>query len=57
MIGQYSDEEFREMYNKSCFNSGYSKGNAVVRYGKYTYNYYIQHSDKSWTNYNCRTIY
>lgn len=58
MEGQYSDEEFKEMLRTAgSFRSGinYIEGLAWILYGKYTTNYYRQHSDKSWTYYNCKT--
>ena len=57
MIGQYSNEDFLEMY-KTCTNfkgCDISTGTAWMQYGKQTYNYYKQHSDGSWTNFECRT--
>lgn len=57
MIGQYSDEQFKAMYNNAILKGGYSTGIAWIKYGKYTYNYYTQHNDKSWTNFDCKTKY
>lgn len=53
--GQLSDAEFKAYYPHAKIN--YSKGLATIRYGKYTTNYWVQHSDGSWTNYDCKTNY
>jgi hypothetical protein len=58
MIGQISDNEFKVLYDKAGqFRRGmnYSQGTAWLMYGKSTINFYIQHEDKSWTNYDCKT--
>lgn len=57
MIGQLTDGEFVEKLSISGGNVDYITKKAVIRYGKYTYNYYVQHSDGSWTNTECKTIY
>ena len=57
MIGQYSNEEFLQMY-RNCKNEkacDIGIGWAYMKYGNTTYNYYNQHSDGSWTNYDCKT--
>ena len=51
MIGQLSDDEFRNKYP----NAAKDDGTAVTRYGKETFNYWQQHNDGSWTNYDCKT--
>ncbi len=55
MKGQYTDEEMKNM--PGIISSVYqmNKGFIVRRIGK-TINYYRQHTDASWTNYNCKTI-
>lgn len=57
MIGQYSNEEFMQMYQecKNVKEWDVSTGTAWMKYGTQTYNYYRQHSDSSWTNFDCRT--
>jgi hypothetical protein len=55
MIGQLSDEQFKEYYPNA--NVNYSQGTAITYYGSATINYWKQHLDRSWTNYNCRTNY
>lgn len=58
MIGQYSNDEFLQMYKSSQnFKTMISPDTAVIRYGKNTYNYYTQHEDYSWSNYDCITDY
>lgn len=54
MKGQISNEEFLSKYPNAEKNVSTNK--AVTRYGKYTINYWIQHEDGSWTNYDCKTI-
>lgn len=58
MQGQYSNDEFVQMYAASNNAKGCNIGNgtAWIRYGKSTINYYTQHSDGSWTNYDCKTV-
>jgi hypothetical protein len=58
IIGQYTDIEFRAMCDKAGllrYQVSYPNKTAWVRYGKYTINYYIQHTDGSWTNTHCHT--
>ena len=58
MEGQYTDNEFKEMMKNAGIlraSVNYHNGTAFIRYGKYTTNYYIKHSDNSWTNTNCKT--
>ena len=58
--GQLSNEEFMSMYEKAAkgmrawFNP--VEKTASIMYGKSTLNYYIQHSDGSWTCYDTKTI-
>lgn len=47
--GQRTREEFAQQYGANY------QGHAIIKYGKSTYNYWTQHSDGSWTNYDCRT--
>jgi len=55
MEGQLSDLEFRQKYpNAEIHNASRT---CVTRYGKNTYNVWYQHSDGSWTNSTCKTIY
>ena len=56
MIGQYSNKEFQSMLTSVRGQLDPVRGTAWIRYGKYTINYYQQHSDGSWTNYDCKTI-
>ncbi len=55
MKGQYTDKEIKNM--PGIISSVYqlNKGRIVRKAGK-TINYYMQHSDTSWTNYKCRTL-
>lgn len=58
--GQYTDIEFQKMFQQQggLFNNNKkATGKAVLKYGRSTYNYYMQHSDGSWTNYDCKTKY
>ncbi len=57
MIGQYSNEDFLQMY-RDCKNfkgCDIGLGTAWMQYGRQTYNYYRQESDRSWTNCDCKT--
>lgn len=59
IIGQYSEDEFKAMISEAGqfrSNLHYSEGTATITYGNTT-NYYIQHEDRSWTNYDCKTKY
>lgn len=55
MIGQYSNAEFQAMRSSKVSFINVAKGLAWIKYGKRTINYYQQHSDESWTNYDCKT--
>lgn len=55
MKGQFSNDEMIRMSNIISSVNQLSKGYIVRQVGK-TVNYYRQHSDGSWTNYNCRTV-
>jgi hypothetical protein len=59
--GQLSNEEFMSMYEKAAkeMRAWFGPFNKIarIRYGKSTHNYYIQHSDGSWTCYHTETIY
>ena len=55
MIGQISNEEFISNYPNAKKNCSTNK--AITFYGRNTVNYWIQHSDNSWTNYDCKTVY
>jgi len=54
MEGQISNEQFIDEHPNATKNV--SNNIAVTRYGKSTVNYWIQHEDGSWTNYNCKTV-
>ena len=54
MKGQISDLEFIRCYPNAIVN--YRNKTAVTFYGRSTVNYWYQHDDGSWTNYNCKTI-
>ena len=53
MIGQLSNDEFKTSYPNATIKSN---GKAITKYGKSTLNYWTQHNDISWTNYDCKTI-
>lgn len=58
MKGQYTDSEFIRMIEKAGWmrsDIDYISKTAWIQFGKWTINYYLQESDGSWTNYNCRT--
>lgn len=55
MIGQYTDEEMKNMSGIISTVKGATNGHIIRHIGN-TVNYYRQHSDSSWTNYNCRTV-
>jgi hypothetical protein len=54
MEGQISDSEFRSLYPNAKINN--SDRTCITRYGRSTINYWMQHDDGSWTNYDCKTI-
>lgn len=55
--GMYTNEEFQQMYDNAHSKSiKLSEGKARITKGATT-NYYVQHSDGSWTNYDCKTSY
>ena len=59
MIGQLSNIEFKKLYEKAgTLRRGHNllTKQAWIMYGVRTVNYYIQHEDGSWTNYNCKTL-
>jgi hypothetical protein len=56
MQGQYSNEDMLNMTNIISPIAALKRGKITRRCGN-TYNYYCQHSDGSWTNYNCKTKY
>lgn len=59
MKGQYTDSEFTQMLKKAGAmrsDMDYTSKTAWIQFGKYTINYYLQESDGSWTNYDCKTI-
>ncbi len=48
MIGQFSDDEFKEICKKApVYKVDYLQGKAIVRYGRNTINYYVRHADGS----------
>lgn len=51
--GQLTHEQFLTSYPQARINA--HAGTAITLYGKYTVNYWHQHSDGSWTNYDCKT--
>ena len=53
MVGQLTDMEFRTKYPTAMIRN--DSRTAITYYGKYTINYWIQHEDYSWTNYDCKT--
>lgn len=58
--GQLTEEQFVSMLSSKSpfeYNVNYITKIAIVRYGKNTVNYYRQHDDGSWTNYDCKTVY
>ena len=56
MKGMYTDQEFRRMYERATAKGNYTTGRAWTKNG-HTINYYHQHTDGSWTNYDCKTKY
>ncbi len=56
MEGQLTTEELKEMGH--IISSGYWALNGlIIRKVGNTVNYYKQHFDGSWTNYDCKTKY
>jgi len=55
MIGQYSHTEMLSMRNIVSTVSQLNRGYIIRRVSR-TINYYRQHNDTSWTNYNCRVV-
>ena len=56
MQGQYTHEEMMNMGNIISSVKQAHNGRITRNVGN-TYNYYMQHSDGSWTNYDCKTKY
>ena len=58
MIGQYTEQEFFEMFDRQGFGKSINltNGLAYITKGKTT-NYYKREADGSWTNYNCTSRY
>ena len=54
MIGQFTNDQFLANYPNAQIDA--HKGWASTRYGQDTINYWTQHSDGSWTNYDCKTV-
>lgn len=54
IIGQYANEDFQNNIRKIA--NTHAVGKCVIKRGS-TINYYIQHQDGSWTNYDCKTVY
>lgn len=56
MEGQYTDEEMKDKIRRAHKKTldNWLDGRVILQVGR-TVNYYMQHSDGSWTNYNCRT--
>lgn len=52
VIGQISHEQFAIQYPDATIKVD---GTATTIRGS-TVNYWRQHEDRSWTNYNCRTV-
>lgn len=56
IVGQFTNSEFQNMFTKATIKGvNYTTGIHWIKYGKKTTNYFIQHSDGSWTNFNCVT--
>jgi len=51
--GQLTDEEFKRFYPNARINT--NSNTATTKGGKYTINFWMQHADGSWTNYDCKT--
>lgn len=57
MIGQYTEQEFFEKYDRAQYKKiSLSEGLAWIRFGA-TINYYQRCLDGSWLNYGCQTVY
>jgi len=54
-IGTHSDAEFMAQYPDAQITQASGKRTAITRYGRNTVNYWVQYSDGSWTNYDCKT--
>lgn len=59
MTGHYTNEEMEAkfMANPTRHTRNYETRTAIIHYGRSTVNYYMQHADGSWTNYDCKTTY
>lgn len=62
MQGQLTDNELQAMYQKKGDfldrrENKVAVNHVVIKSGNHTYNYYTQHEDGSWTNYDCKTKY
>lgn len=53
MIGQYSDTDFTSAFPNASISHRNGYRTAITSYGRYTTNYWVQHSDGSWTNTKC----
>lgn len=56
MEGQLSNEEFLSSYPNASIRNKNGTIYAITTYGKHTINYWVQYSDLSWTNYDCKTL-
>ena len=56
MMGQLSHREFCDSHSTASTELVEETLYAITRYGQSTRNYWIQHDDTSWTNYDCRTL-
>jgi len=52
IIGQFTDAQFRKMYEKAS-NKGKVNNGAIfwIKYGEKITNYFYQHQDNSWSNF------
>jgi len=55
LFGQLSDAEFMAQYPDAQITQAGGKRTAITLFGKQTVNYWVQYSDGSWTNYDCKT--
>lgn len=55
MSGQLSDQAFMSQHPAAHYYVVDTTLYATTRYGLYTTNYWIRHTDYSWTNYNCKS--